>query len=526
MIRRARILISLFALTLSSLVLIGASQARFAVEPPASPSTPVVTSGATADYLHFHAATAQTGTVDLTWTPPASDGGSPLTGYKLYRGTTSGGETLVAAVTAPATSFTDSGLANGVTYYYQLTAVNAIGEGPTSNELSATTAAPITVPDPPTLTAASPGNATVSLTWTPPGSNGSNAITGYKVYRSTTSGTETLLTTIGTVTSFTDTGLTNGNAYYYKVSAVNAAGESSLSNELRAGPATVPSAAILDSATAGTASVALAWSKPASSGGSSITGYRIYRSSTSGAETLLTTLASTATTYTDSGLASGSTYYYKVAAVNAKGTGALSNEKSAITAAATITVPDTPALTSASPGNATVSLTWTAPGSNGRSSITNYRIYRATSSGAETLLTTIGNVSSFTDTGLTNGNAYYYKISAVNAVGESGLSNELRAGPATVPSIPTLNAAAAGNASIALSWSKPSSTGGSSITGYKVYRSGASGSETLLTTLTTTATTYTDTAVTNGSTFYYKVAAVNAKGTSALSNELSATPVA
>ena len=83
---------------------------------------------------------------------------------------------------------------------------------------------------------------------------------------------------------------------------------------------------------------------------------------------------------------------------------------------------------SAIAGNAKVSLSWLAP-LNGGSIITNYNIYRGTVSGGETLHTTVGNILSYTDTGLTNNVRYYYQISAVNAIGESVLSSEINAKP-------------------------------------------------------------------------------------------------
>jgi len=92
-------------------------------------------------------------------------------------------------------------------------------------------------PSAPVLTAL-PGNGQVSLTWTTPGDGGS-AITGYNVYRSTSTGTETLYRSLGVVTSFTDTGLTNGTTYYYKVAAVNAVGVGAQSNEASATPMNV-----------------------------------------------------------------------------------------------------------------------------------------------------------------------------------------------------------------------------------------------------------------------------------------------
>jgi PKD repeat protein len=99
------------------------------------------------------------------------------------------------------------------------------------------------------------------------------------------------------------------------------------------------------------------------------------------------------------------------------------------------TVPGAPAALTATPGNGQVSLAWSAPASNGGVNITSYRVYRGTSSGGETLLTTggcgnLGAVLSCTDTGLTNGQAYFYKVSAVNALGEGAQGTEASATPA------------------------------------------------------------------------------------------------
>jgi hypothetical protein len=95
----------------------------------------------------------------------------------------------------------------------------------------------------------------------------------------------------------------------------------------------------------------------------------------------------------------------------------------------------------------------------------------------------------------------------------------------TPPGAPTLNAPTAGNSSVSLSWSAPSSNGGAMITDYAVYRATTTGGEIPLAT-TGGALNYSDTAVTNGTTYYYKVAAINSAGTGALSNEVSATPTA
>jgi hypothetical protein len=69
-------------------------------------------------------------------------------------------------------------------------------------------------------------------------------------------------------------------------------------------------------------------------------------------------------------------------------------------------------------------LSWSAPANYCGPPITNYKIYKSTSSGTETLLTTLGNVNSYTDNAVTNGTTYYYKVTAVNSVGESIPSNE------------------------------------------------------------------------------------------------------
>src|SRR5207302_1470175 len=209
-------------------------------------------------------ATAGNVQVGLTWQAPASNGGSPITNYKIYRGTASGGETLVATI-GNQPSYSDGGLTNGVTYYYQVSAVNNAGEGPRSNEVSATPTAPATPPGAPQGLSATAGDATVTLTWSAPSSNGGSPITNYRIYRGTSSNGETLLATISNVLTYTDTAVTNGVTYYYEVSALNSVGEGPLSNEASATPAattTVPGAPQGLGAVAGDGTVALAWSSP------------------------------------------------------------------------------------------------------------------------------------------------------------------------------------------------------------------------------------------------------------------------
>ena len=194
------------------------------------------------------------------------------------------------------------------------------------------------------------------------------------------------------------------------------------------------------------------------------------------------------------------------------------------------TAPGAPTLTSASGGDGSVTLQWAVPASNGGATITNYMIYRGTSSGGEALLTTIGNVTGYVDLTVTNGTTYWYRMSAVNSVGEGPLSNELSATPqaasTTAPGAPTnLTAAPANGRGVQLSWSVPSSNGGSPVTGYRIYRSTSPGvtpqSGTLVATVVNLS--YKDTATVRGAKYYYVVTAVNAVGESAASNEAGAT---
>src|SRR5439155_1751185 len=305
---------------------------------------------------------------------------------------------------------------------------------------------PNSPPSAPQNLAATGGNAQVTLTWQAPASDGGSPITNYKIYRGGAPTTETLLTTVGNVLTYTDSAVTNGVTYYYQVSAVNSPGEGAKSNEASATPnappppPTPPSAPTNLVATGGNAQVGLTWQAPGSNGGSPITNYKIYRGTTSGGETLVATIGNQLS-YSDGGLTNGVTYYYQVSAVNNVGEGPRSNEASA-TPTAPATPPGAPQGLVATAGDATVTLTWSAPSSNGGSPITNYRIDRGTASGGETLKATIGNVLTYSDTSVTNGVTYYYQVSAVNAAGEGPRSNEASATPSPPPPPPDFSISA------------------------------------------------------------------------------------
>ena len=123
----------------------------------------------------------------------------------------------------------------------------------------------------------------------------------------------------------------------------------------------------------------------------------------------------------------GSSYAWELVAEDRS---VLDSGTTACSVPAAPTVPLAPSLTSASGADGSVSLQWSAPSSDGGAGITNYNVYRATASGGETLLTQVGNQTSYTDNTVTNGTTYFYEVSAVNSVGQGALSRAVTATPA------------------------------------------------------------------------------------------------
>src|SRR5271157_305539 len=181
----------------------------------------------------------------ITWQPPLNftyfnHYNTPVTGYKIYRGTVQGGESAYATI-ANITTFTDFGVQPGFQYYYRVSAMSTMGVGQQSPEVNAM---PVGVPSAPRALQASVKSGGVSLSWLAPSNPGGMSITNYTIYRSTLTGGEILLATIGNVTTFTDSSVTNGQAYYYTVCAVNGIGNGPRSSEVLVQPGTTDTATL------------------------------------------------------------------------------------------------------------------------------------------------------------------------------------------------------------------------------------------------------------------------------------------
>ncbi|MCK5398359.1 MAG: fibronectin type III domain-containing protein, partial [Thermoplasmata archaeon] len=179
--------------------------------------------------------------INLNWTEPADDGGLPVTGYKIYRGETSGSLEFLTSV-GQVYGFNDTGLTNGITYYYQVSAVNDAGDSSLSDEASGI---PITFPGAPRNLQGLTDSNGVQLSWEAPNSDGGADITQYKVFRGIQSDSLTELAVLGNVLEYQDISITNGSTYYYSVSAVNSQGESPMTSPIEVitgAAATAPSA--------------------------------------------------------------------------------------------------------------------------------------------------------------------------------------------------------------------------------------------------------------------------------------------
>lgn len=170
--------------------------------------------------------------IHLSWTEPA-DGGSPITGYQIYRGTSSGHETLLVSV-GPSAAYDDTTAVPGTKYFYKTTALNTMGESAKSNEVSAVLPAPPSAPRSLKVSVLSTGG--LKLTWSAPSKAGTSPIMGYWIWRGTTAGVEAQLVLVGTARSYIDLTTTAGIKAFYVVAAVNAVGESPWSNEVGGTP--------------------------------------------------------------------------------------------------------------------------------------------------------------------------------------------------------------------------------------------------------------------------------------------------
>ena len=353
----------------------------------------------------------------LSWTA-AADNGAPITKYQYQQ---DGGAWSDIPDSAPgeanALSFTVTGLTNGTEYTFKLRAVNSIGVGAETDSKTATPGAP---PGAPSGLEAVAGAATVKLSWTLPGNL---SITAYQFRQSADDGSTwnpdwTEITGSGAATfEYTVERLVHGIEYTFEIRAMrgNVAGpESSVT-------ATLKPAKPVVTAEAGVEQVTLKWDDP---NDVSITGYQVKQDT--GAWTAIAGSGRATVEHTVTGLTNGTEYTFQIRAIQGTVAG---TESDAVTTTPQ-GVPLAPTDFSATRGDASVLLSWTAANDNG-STLTKYQYQEDEGAWTDIDNSAPGgaNALSFTVTGLTNGTEYTFKLRAVSGLGNGAETAERTATP-------------------------------------------------------------------------------------------------
>jgi Ca2+-binding RTX toxin-like protein len=232
-----------------------------------------------------------------------------------------------------------------------------------------------------------------------------------------------------------------------------------------------PGVPTITSATAGVGSATVVFAMP-KTGGLDPTSFTIRAVPTVGPGAPVTsTIAAVGSVGTITGLTNGTTYTLQVAATNVIGTSAYSGPSAPVTPIyRPPTTPGAPVIGTVTPGDASATVTWTAP-SDGGSPITGFYVQpflAGVASGSARFVPGSG-TTSFTVTGLTNGKAYTFKVQAVNSVGSGAYSAASSAvTPAAPPGAPVIGKATSSNRTATIKWNPPKATGGLPITGYVV----------------------------------------------------------
>jgi predicted RNA-binding protein with TRAM domain len=469
----------------------------------------------------------------VSFTAPASNGGAAISSYTVSASDTTNPGTPITASGA-ASPITVTGLSNGDTYSFTVTATNVSGTGPASGS---TTATPTGVPGAPTNVTAvvggSTGTGTAAVSWTAPASNGGAGISKYTVTSSTGSKTCSTTATPPAVpaTTCNVTALTNGTNYTFTVVATNASGNSAASVAGPVGgvvpsttPATPSAPTVVVAGLNGQATVT--WTAP-NNNGSTITGYTLNPTPACPGCTGLTAAASPTTV---SGLTNGTSYTFTLVATNANGNSAASSASTAAVVGIPAT-PTAPATTSTSTAGQD-SVSWTAPAS-ASGPITGYTLTPNPACATCTGLTVTGSPAATSTTvgGLTAGTSYTFTLKATNASGTSAASTASAGVVTGSPTAPTNVVAQGGtpaaSGALIVTWSAPASSGVGTINSYTATSS--TGSKTCTSTSTAPATpalTCTITGLTNGTSYTVSVTATNSAGTAYKSVASAASPAA
>ena len=387
------------------------------------------------------------------------------------------------------------------------------------------------------------GRRPIRTSWTPPASP--IPITGYRVYRNGVF----IGAVDATATTYQDNDGPSGH-HYYEVSAVSEGGEGPRGGQWGGGwnvPAPVRHLAASPEVCPHLASrqgTRLEWLPPAPDIDAPSYGYKVYRGTTPDSLSLhaqVLSLRSLQATWVDCDIPPGATYYYQLTTWGA----AEDSEPSPVvsrTLPGILNPTSAPAaagsLVATATSSSSVKLDWAAPPLQG-TPVEYYKVWRKRSGdyGYRSHALVPATATSYDDRPSTlpltpappeAGGVYSYQVTAVNAAGEGPPSNEATAGtPSGVPgAVPALYAAgyykSKRDHGIRLEWPAPSSDGGSPVTGYRIERGTETGKVTPLTTVNADSAGYSDTTVTKGVRYYYRVAAVNANGVGAPSPETSA----
>ncbi len=381
---------------------------------------------------------------------------------------------------------------------------------PFSNEVNGITL----LASPTALTATAVSSSQINLTWT------DNSLTesGYRIEQSPVDDlhyTE-IYVTAPNVTSYNATGLSESTKYYYRVRAYNAIATSAYCSEKNATTFSnipvAPSGLRITSITSG--SVILAWTDNSNNE----SGFKIQRKQgATGTYTQIATPGANVTTYTDNdtALLDGTQYYYKVCATNTAGDSPFSNEVNGITLLASPT-----SLTATAVSSSQINLTWT----DNSLTESGYRIEQSPVDDLHytEIYVTAPNVTSYNATGLSESTKYYYRVRAYNAIATSAYCSEKNATTfSNIPVAPSgLRITSITSGSVILAWTDNSNN----ESGFKIQRKqGATGTYTQIATPGANVTTYTDndTALLDGTLYYYRVCATNTAGDSPFSNEVN-----